>query len=924
MKTSHRNAWLGALAALLLAMALPSAQARAAATIDFTQETLDNGLEVIYAPLRQAPVVHVRVLYHVGSKDEQADRHGFAHMFEHMMFRGSEHVKPEEHMKLIGMVGGNSNAFTSFDQTVYVNTLPSSQVELALYLEADRMASFKVSDEIYRTERNVVTEEWRMKQNSPYGNLWEDFLGTAFTKGPYRWSPIGDMNNLRAAQASELQEFFNRYYVPNNAVLVVAGDVDMAAAKTLVHKYFAWIPRGSQVKRDYPAEPEQTEPRLRDVKYRVPLAKVMLGYATAPYKSDDHYALSLLGTILGGGRSSRLDRTLVYGVAPLCVDVGASDFNLEIAGQFVVSATVLAGRSSDEVEKALLAAVKEVGEKGVTPEELDKAKTQARVALIRGRETATSIASQVGEEALLGGDPNRVNTELAKTEAVKAEDIQAVAKRYLLDARRTTVRVAPDPAAPLEAEKLAEPVASTKPIAAREVKFPESYPAKPPVSDTPPNPVFQKGTESTVGGVRVVILPDARLPLVNWSLTLRRGSDSDPAAKAGLAGLAASLVRRGAGGKTFAELNEALESRGASIEVSSGDDYTRLTGSSTTDQLDAAMKLTRTVLREPALAADEFARLKEQKLNQLRMQEGQPAAVAEQDLMTELYGASPGGIHATPGSVSAINLEDVQACYRATCVPNDTVLALAGDVTVARGQELAKALLADWPAGEKTTVDYTLPKAPEKRSIVLVDRPEGKQGTVRLGLRSYTLFSDEKFAGDLASRILSAGIDSRLGRYVRAEKGLAYSVWATFHPARHAGTFLGATDTALPSTAQAVEAMFKVFDDMRAADVTDAELSEAKLRVTGSMLMGMQTIAQQANYRVEGILNGYPLDYYDKYPARVSQVTKADIRQVVDKYVRPDRMVIVIVAPAAQVKEQMAKLGEVKTVPMPSKREGHN
>src|SRR5215213_4611933 len=204
--------------------------------IEFTEETLDNGLHVIYAPLHQAPVVHVRVLYHVGSRDERPDRQGFAHMFEHMMFRGSAHVAPEEHMKRIGTVGGISNAFTSFDQTVYVNTVPAQYLDMALWLEADRMASFKVSDQIFQTERKVVAEEWRIRQNRPYGSMFEDFLKNAFTKHSYRWTPIGDMDQLRQATSNELQEFFNTYYLPNNATLVIAGDIDVEQAKPLVRQ----------------------------------------------------------------------------------------------------------------------------------------------------------------------------------------------------------------------------------------------------------------------------------------------------------------------------------------------------------------------------------------------------------------------------------------------------------------------------------------------------------------------------------------------------------------------------------------------------------------------------------------------------------------------------------------------------------------
>jgi zinc protease len=905
---------------MLVAMLAGPARAAAAAQIEFTQETLPNGLEVLYAPLHQAPVVHVRVLYHVGSRDERPDRQGFAHMFEHMMFRGSDHVKPEQHMKLIGMVGGYSNAFTSFDETVYVNTVPSSQLELALYLEADRMASFKVSDEIYRTERKVVTEEWRMKQNRPYGAIWESLFAAAFKVHSYRWTPIGDMNNLRAAQAAELQDFFNRYYVPNNAILVIAGDLDPAAARALVKKYYAWIPRGQDLKREIPAEPAQTEARSVEIKNRVPLAKVMVAYRAGPYKSDDNYGMGLLATILGGGRSSRLERTLVYGAKPVCVDAGVGFESIEDYGLFVLEATVLAGQDPTAVEKDLVAAADELRTKGVTPDELEKAKTQARLAIIHGRETAERIASELGQEAMFGGDPNRVNTALDKINALTAADLKALAEKYFLAAHATTLRVIPDPNAAVPEEHLNAPAESTRPIAARDVKFPEGYPAAPPVAATPPSPKFQKGTETTVAGVRVIVMPDARLPLVNWVLTSRRGTDSDPKDKAGLADLTASLVRRGAGGMTFAQINEDLERRGIGIEIAPNDDHTHLVGSCLTEQLDHALKVSRTILREPAFPADEFANRKQQVLNQLRMSEESPAHAAAEDLDESLFGSAPQGLHETPESVARITLDDVRAFYQANYRPNDAVLVLSGDITVERGQELAKALLADWPAAPMAPVDYALPKEPESRTVILVDRPAGAQSTVRMGLRSYDVHGDDKFAGDLASRILSSGIDSRLGRAVRAQKGLAYSVYGIFQPGRHGGKFFGATDTTLPSTADAVETMFKVFKDMAADGVTDEELAEAKLRVTGSMVMNMQTMAQQAGFRVDGILNGYPVDYYDKYPARVSQVTRDEVRACVQKYIRPERMVIVVVAPAAQVKEQLERLGPVKVEPMPAKR----
>jgi len=270
--------------------------------------------------------------------------------------------------------------------------------------------------------------------------------------------------------------------------------------------------------------------------------------------------------------------------------------------------------------------------------------------------------------------------------------------------------------------------------------------------------------------------------------------------------------------------------------------------------------------------------------------------------------------------VAAITLEDVKAFYNAIYRPNDAVFIISGDVTVSRGLKLAERLLADWPAAALPEVDYALPPAPAARTILLVDRPEGKQSTVRMGLRAYDLHDDAKYAGALANRILSYGIDSRLGKYVRAKKGLAYRVRGTFQPGRHAGTFAASVDTKPESTAEAVEAMFEVFTRMRRDLVTDEEIAEAKLATTGSMVMGMQTISQQAGRRVEGILNGYPVDYYDRYPDRVAKVTKEAVREVMQKHMSTDEMAIVVVAPAEAVKEQLERLGKVTVVPMPARR----
>lgn len=917
---------------LLLLLTVPRAQAQEkSSTIQFTQETLGNGLRVIYAPLHQAPVVEVRVLYHVGSRDERPDRQGFAHMFEHMMFRGSAHVKPQEHMRVLGAVGAEVNAFTSFDQTVYHETLPASALDTALYLEADRMASFKVSDVIFATERKVVAEEWRMRnQNQPYGRIYDDFQRAAFTTHSYRWTPIGNMDQLRAARSSELQDFFNTYYLPNNAVLVIAGDIDPAAAKAMVHKYFGWIPKGPPVPRDIPVEPKQTAPRFVEVAYRAPLPRVMIGYHVPGYRSEDHQALNLLGDVLGSGSSSRLERLLVNSNHPQAVGTFAGVERLQDAGLFMVGATVMQGKDPVAVQKELTDAIADVVAHGVTQEELDKAKTLERVALVNGRATATDLATQLGEEALLSGDPNRVNTDPVLMEAVTLADIQRVARTYLQPDNSTTLRVKPDPlgrlarAAATQAAMNVPVAPSTRPITPRNVTFPADWPAHAPVPHVTAKAHFEKGTETTIDGVRVIVLPDPRLPVVDWSLTTRHGSFEDPAGKEGLSLMSDAMLRRGAAGLTYEQLSQDLESRGITLDVADGGDHTRLSGSCIIQQLAHAMQRTQELFRQPAFDPAEFAKLKEQTLNDLLLSQENPTRVANEELMAALYGDTPLGRHSTPRSAMAVTLDDVKQAFARNLRRDGAIVVISGDVSVEKGQALARELLDGWTdSGKPAPALHSEAASPARRRIILVDRPSGRQSAVRMAVPAYDIRSEDKFAGSIAGQILTGGgIDSRLMRYVRAERGLAYGVTGYFQPGRHGGAFMCATATAVESTADAIEAVFKVLDGMRQGIVAPEELAEAKTRVAGGLLMGMQTIQQQAGYRVDGILNDYPIDYYDNYPAKVGEITAEQVKSVMDKYVDDGKMTIVVVAPAEQVKTQLQRIGDVQVIPMPANRPG--
>jgi zinc protease len=920
---------------LALAVAAPLAvHADEDPGIAWQTETLANGLKVVYAPLPSSPVTQVRVLYHVGSKDEQPQRQGFAHMFEHMMFRGSEHVKPQVHMRLIGLVGGISNAFTSFDETVYHDTLPSTSTEMALWLEADRMASFKVSQDIFRTERLVVAEEWRWRQNKPYGTLFEEILPEVFTTHHYRWAPIGNMNQLLASSTGELQAFFNKYYIPNNAVLVIAGNIDLPTVKKEVADYYGWIPAGAPIERTSPKEPPQTEARRKEVTMRVPLSRVVISYRLPPIISDDQDPIGIMLTILGEGQSSRLSRILVSNDSPSCISANAGAEPLEDGGLAFVDATLLQGKDPAAVEKILREQVADMIATPVTPDELEKAKQIARLGLATRWETAESTASELGDEMLYRGNLDHEKTARTRLEAITAADVQRVAATYFAENLSNVLTIHPGKAAPLvePTTQAAASVPASDIVAKappRNVVFPEAYPTTPPASGKIPTATFDKGVESALGSsaspATLIVMQDHRVPIVNWSITLRTGGYAAPVGKEGLGSMTAEMLQRGPKGKSYEQFSEELESRGISLSIEDGGDVTRIQGSCLKEQFPFAIAATRDMLTSPAFDPTEFAHLKAQSIDGLKLALNNPQTVASRLLTHTLYGDTPEGRMSTPATLAGISLDDVKAFYASAYHAPGAIVLLSGDISPEDGKKAVDTYLGPWANVDATlpTITYPPIAAADKPRIILVDAPMAKQSSIRMGFLAYDLHSAEKPAGLLAGQILSDGIDSRLNKYVRAEKGYVYGVTAFFEPNRHTGMFEPDTETKFETTAATVQAIEKVLDDMKTTPLTEAEVAEARFRVAGQLVMSMEKIHDQAARRLEALLDGYPIDYYDKYPERLAAVTPEAIQALMNKYVDENRMTIVVAAPVDAVKAQLEKLGPVEVVPMPLKEQTH-
>lgn len=444
--------------ALALALALPMAGGAATLKVqpprlEAKEHQLANGLKVLLHEDRSVPVVSLQVWYHVGSKNERPGRSGFAHLFEHIMFKGSENVPSGGYQEYINSIGGRFNATTDFDRTLYFQIIPSNYLERLLWMEADRMRSLDVSEANFLSERDVVKEERRLRvDNPPFGRLFEVVLANTFTTHPYRILSIGSMQDLDAATIEDVREFHRTYYVPNNATIVLGGDFDPAQAISWIEKYFGPIPKGKDVPREIAQEPAQTASR-RLVQYdaNVPLPAVIV---TSHVPEDGHpemYPLEVASRILSDGQSSRLYRKMVY-EQQIALQASGQTITLEDPGVFFFFAILQQGHTVEEGEKALIEEMERLQNEPVSAEELDKAKNQLIAGLVFGRQTANDKASALGHASVLLGDWRLVNQELARYQKVTAADVQAVARKYFRPENRTVVHMLPEGMRPAQTE----------------------------------------------------------------------------------------------------------------------------------------------------------------------------------------------------------------------------------------------------------------------------------------------------------------------------------------------------------------------------------------------------------------------------------------------------------------------------------------
>ena len=601
--------------------------------------TLPNGLTVCSVENHKSPTVAIQVWYRVGGKNDPEGKSGFAHLFEHLMFKATRNMKAEMMDRLTEEVGGANNAYTTEDRTVYFETVPSNYLETLLWAESDRMANLIVDDRNFVSERAVVEEEYRQSVLAPpYGRLSEYVNEHSYTTHPYRRGVIGSIENLDAAKLEDVRQFHTTFYRPDNAVLIVAGDFDAKTLDTWVDRYFGRIPKPSgEIARVTVQEPARTgEKRFDETGPNVPLPAVVINYLVPPASDADTPAMNVAGVILSRGRSSRLYQSLVYTRHVATQASAGPDLRAE-TGLFTFRTIVAGGKTVEEAEKATLDEIERLKTEPVSDKELAKARNQLVADALRSRETAAGQASAMGNALVTLGDPERVNTEIARLQSVTAADIQRVAMKYFTPENRLVVHYTSG--------------AGEQGGVSRAASV-SSAPAPPDVAplETPPPPapahrgVFVKATEKTLSnGLRVVVAPRPGTGLVTISAEVKAGAADDTLHKAGLADFTASLLLRGTQTRSALQIAEEAEALGGSVRSSAGVDSSTVSVSVLAARLADAMPLYADVLLHPAFAPGEQDRLRNEELDGLTVSLRAPGTLARYVASRLVFGDTPYG-----------------------------------------------------------------------------------------------------------------------------------------------------------------------------------------------------------------------------------------------------------------------------------------
>lgn len=929
---------LGSLVALLLAFTPPlhAAEPAPVATlveavdIPYQAFTLPNGLRVIVHEDRKAPVVALSVWYHIGSKDEPANKTGFAHLFEHLMFNGSENSNVDFFKPLESVGATDLNGTTWFDRTNYFETVPTGALEFALFLESDRMGHLlgAIDQEKLTNQIGVVQNEKRQGDNEPYGLVEYAQLAALFPEGhPYRHSTIGSMADLKGASLEDVKNWFRAHYGPNNAVLVLAGDIDAATARPLVAKWFGAIPRGPDTPRPQIAVPTLPAPVEQVMKDRVATTRIYRNWVAPGVNDPDAVPLDIALQVLGGLASSRLDNILVrQDKTAVSVSAGLQPF--EKVSLVEVTANVRPGVDSTVVAAKLDTIIADFLKNGPTADEVERAATREVAGRIAGLESVGGFGGKavtLAEGAVYSNDPAKYKKDLARYAAATPASVAAAARKWL---SRPAYRLVVEPG-----ERTASDVAaaggSSRPRYYRDPRTEKGAAApaislaaaKPRVDRTSPPPVkpiddlvFPKVERTTLSnGIEVVLARRTTVPTVRVAVSFDAGNAADPKAKLGTQALMLSLLDEGTKTRNSIQIAEEQERLGATISSGATMDRTSVGMFALKANLAPSLDLLADIIQNPAFAPGEVERLRNQLLASIAAENAEPRGLARRTLPPLLYGAAhPYGVplsgSGTEAGVKAVTRADLVTFHQGWIRPDNARIFATGDVTLAELKPLLEARLGRWakPASAKGVKTFRLDRMARPSRIVLVDRPQSPQSYIMAGHLLPFEGTDDPLAFTTANEVVGGSFLSRLNMDLREQKGWAYGAFTSASLVRETMPFYLIAPVQTDRTGESILAALA---DIKSF-LTDAGVSaEERERTINNQIRSLpgsfETSADLLGALMTNDTLGRPDDYYTRLADRYRALSAADLDKAARAAIRPEALIWVVVGDAARVRPQL-------------------
>ncbi len=872
--------------------------------INFTEYTLDNGLRLVVHVDNKAPIVAVNLWYHVGSKNEKRGKTGFAHLFEHLMFNGTENFD-DEYFKPFELVGAtNMNGTTNFDRTNYFQNVPKTALDMALWMESDRMGHLlgAVTQEKLDAQRGVVQNEKRQGDNQPYGKVLYSILAGVYPEGhPYATSVIGSMEDLDAASLNDVHEWFRTYYGPNNAVIVVAGDVVPEEVYRKVQHYFGDIPPGPPIAKQQKWVVKLERDKREVMQDRVPQARLYKIWGGPALTEQDTDLLNIAGDVLATGKNSRLFERLVYR-DQIATTAEAGMFGIEIGGIFWSSITAQPGGDLAEVERAVNEEIKRLIKDGITREELERVKAERRSGYIRGLEQVGGFGGKsdiLAQNAVYEGDPGAYRKTLARLDAATVEDVNAAVRRWLTGgAYHLEVHPFPDVAATGQgADRSRVPETTEFPT----VRFAE----------------FEK--DFLENGMELIVASRNAVPVVNIQMSLDAGFASDQFGELGTSSLAMTMLDEGTKKRTSLEISDELARLGARFSAGSGIDSSNVSISALKDNLDPSLDIFADIVLNPVFPEHELERLRRMRIAQIRQEKTQPVGLAIRVFPKLLYGeghaySMPLTGSGTEESVMRITRDSLIDYHRTWFKPNNATMIVVGDTTMAEMKPKLERLFRNWEAGTIPTKNIADVGDRNAEQVFLIDRPDSEQSIIIAGNVAPAVADSNEIAVETMNEIIGGSFTSRINMNLREDKAWSYGARTLLLDTKAQRPFIAYAPV---QTDKTMESMAEIKRELTAylgkSPATDEEINKVKRNNTLSLPGRWETAAAVLRDIGEIVTFDLPDDYWDAYAENVRNVSSADIATAADAVIKPEKLTWVVVGDRQKIESRIRELeiGEI-------------